>query len=82
MPNPLRAGRRRDRGRRRAGYPAGRPAAGGVGRIWGTFIGVIFLGIITNGMTLLNVDPYWQYAVKAGLILTAVLIYQRQASKK
>lgn len=56
--------------------------AGGVGRIWGTFIGVIFLGIITNGMTLLNVDPYWQYAVKAGLILTAVLIYQRQASKK
>ncbi len=56
--------------------------AGGIGRIWGTFVGVIFLGIITNGMTLLNVDPYWQYAVKAGLILTAVLIYQRQASKK
>ncbi len=56
--------------------------AGGIGRIWGTFIGVIFLGVITNGMTLLNVDPYWQYTVKAGLILTAVLIYQRQAGKK
>lgn len=56
--------------------------AGGVGRIWGTFIGVIFLGVITNGMTLLNVDPYLQYVVKAGLILTSVLIYQRQASKK
>ncbi|MGE5529473.1 MAG: ABC transporter permease [Patescibacteria group bacterium] len=56
--------------------------AGGVGRIWGTFIGVIFLGIITNGMTLLNVDPYLQYIVKAGLILASVLIYQRQASRK
>ncbi|MGE5549231.1 MAG: ABC transporter permease [Bacteroidota bacterium] len=55
---------------------------GGIGRIWGTFIGVIFLGVITNGMTLLNVDPYLQYTVKAGLILTSVLIYQRQASKK
>ena len=56
--------------------------AGGKGRIWGTFIGVIFLGIIMNGMTLLNVDEYWQYVVKAILILGAVLIYQIQENKE
>lgn len=56
--------------------------SGGKGRIWGTFIGVIFLGIILNGMTLLNVDEYWQYVVKAVLILGAVLIYQAQEGKR
>ena len=28
---------------------------GGKGRVWGTLIGVLFLGCISNGMTLLNV---------------------------
>ena len=47
---------------------------GGVGRIWGTFIGVLFLGIIFNGMTLMNVNEYWQYVVRGGIILLAVLL--------
>lgn len=51
---------------------------GGKGRIWGTFIGVLFLEIILNGMTLLNIDEYWQYVARALLILGAVLIYQFQ----
>ena len=56
--------------------------AGGKGRIWGTFVGVIFLGVIINGMTLLNVDEYWQYVVKVALILGAVLIYQTQENRQ
>ena len=32
-----------------------------------------------NGMTLLNIDEYWQYVARALLILGAVLIYQVQA---
>jgi len=52
---------------------------GGRGRIWGTFVGVLFLEIILNGMTLLNIDEYWQYVARAVLILGAVLIYQVQA---
>jgi sugar transport system permease protein len=48
--------------------------AGGVGRVWGTLIGVIFLGVIMNGMTLLNVSEYWQHVVRGGLILLAVII--------
>ena len=51
---------------------------GGKGRIWGTFVGVLFLEIILNGMTLLNIDEYWQYVARALLILGAVLIYQLQ----
>jgi len=49
---------------------------GGKGRIWGTFLGVIFLGCISNGMTLLNVSEYWQYVVRGAIILGAVLLYQ------
>ncbi len=56
--------------------------AGGKGRIWGTFVGCIFLQILLNGMTLLNIDEYWQYVARAVLILGAVLIYQAQESKK
>lgn len=49
---------------------------GGKGRIWGTLLGVLFLGCIANGMTLLNVSEYWQYVVRGGLILVAVLFNQ------
>lgn len=55
---------------------------GGKGRIWGTFVGVLFLEVILNGMTLLNIDEYWQYVARAVLILGAVLIYQVQAVGK
>ncbi len=47
---------------------------GGIGRVWGTMVGVIFLGVIINGMTLLNVSEYWQHVVRGALILLAVLI--------
>ena len=51
---------------------------GGVGRVWGTMVGVIFLGVIINGMTLMNISEYWQHVVRGGLILTAVLINRLQ----
>lgn len=47
---------------------------GGSGRIWGTFIGVLFLAVIVNGMTLLGISPYWQHVVRGLLILIAVLV--------
>jgi sugar transport system permease protein len=47
---------------------------GGSGKIWGTLVGVVFLGVIINGMTLLNISQYWQHIVRGLLILTAVLI--------
>jgi ribose/xylose/arabinose/galactoside ABC-type transport system permease subunit len=51
---------------------------GGVGRVWGTMVGVIFLGVIINGMTLLNISEYWQHVVRGALILAAVLINRLQ----
>ena len=47
---------------------------GGIGKTWGTFIGIIFLGVILNGMTLLGVDDFVKYIVRGSLILVAVLI--------
>ncbi|MEV8467295.1 ABC transporter permease [Fluviibacterium sp. DFM31] len=47
---------------------------GGKGSIRGTLIGVLFLGVIVNGMTLLNVSEYWQYVVRGALIIGAVLM--------
>nr|WP_064248164.1 ABC transporter permease [Rhizobium leguminosarum]OAP93752.1 hypothetical protein A4U53_23595 [Rhizobium leguminosarum] len=49
---------------------------GGKGRVWGTLLGVLFLGCVTNGMTLLNVNEYWQYVVRGAIILGAVLLNQ------
>jgi len=48
--------------------------AGGFGRIQGTIIGVLIMGVLTNGLTLLNVDYYWQLIVKGGVIVVAVLL--------
>jgi ribose/xylose/arabinose/galactoside ABC-type transport system permease subunit len=53
---------------------------GGVGRVWGTMIGVIFLGVIINGMTLLNISEYWQHVARGVLILVAVLLNRLQGS--
>ena len=47
---------------------------GGKGRISGTLIGVLILGILSNGLTLLNVSSYWQQVVKGIIIVIAVLV--------
>jgi sugar transport system permease protein len=54
----------------------GASLSGGVGKIGGTFIGMLFLGVLINGMTLLNINQFWQYVVRGGLILGAVLLNQ------
>lgn len=53
---------------------------GGIGTVWGTLIGVVFIGVIMNGMTLLNVDQYLQLIVQGALILVAVLVNRFQSA--
>lgn len=47
---------------------------GGKGSVWGTVIGAIIIGVLNNGLVLLNVSPFWQQVVKGGVILLAVII--------
>ena len=47
---------------------------GGKGNIIGAFIGCMIVGVINNGLNLLNVDTNWQYAAKGLLILVAIIL--------
>ncbi len=55
---------------------------GGIGTVWGTLLGVIFIGVIANGMTLLNFDLYTQNVVRALVMGLAVLISSYRAKAK
>lgn len=48
--------------------------SGGEGGIFGTVIGVLFLGVITNGLTISQVSAFWQGTVNGGILLLAVFI--------
>ncbi|CDQ40808.1 MULTISPECIES: ABC transporter permease subunit [Virgibacillus] len=52
----------------------GTSLAGGRGRIVGTLIGALIIGVIDNGLNLLNVPSFYQQIVKGGVILLAVLL--------
>jgi ribose transport system permease protein len=46
--------------------------AGGKGKVTGTLIGILILATLTNGMTLLNVQSYWQMVIKGLVLVLAV----------
>ncbi len=51
----------------------GTSLSGGIGRITGTVIGTVILGIMTSGFTFIGLDAYIQDIVKGGVIVTAVV---------
>jgi ribose transport system permease protein len=55
----------------------GTSLSGGKGSIWGTVLGAIIIGVLNNGLVLLNVSPFWQQVVKGFVILLAVIIDRR-----
>lgn len=55
---------------------------GGIGKVWGTFVGLIFIGVIQNGMVLMNIGESEQYITKGALILFAVLVNTLQTRQK
>lgn len=47
---------------------------GGVGSIIGTLIGVLIIGVMNNGLDLMNVSSYYQQILKGAIIVIAVLL--------
>lgn len=60
----------------------GTSLSGGVGRITGTVIGTIILGVMTSGFTFLRVDAYYQEIVKGMIIVAAVVVDQYRQGKR
>lgn len=52
----------------------GTALSGGKGSILGTILGVLILGVLQNGMILLNVSQFYQFIAKGALLVIAVLL--------
>jgi simple sugar transport system permease protein len=60
----------------------GTSLSGGSGKISGTFLGVIFMGLLSNGMVLLGVDPFAQEVASGAIILLAVVFSEVTKQRK
>jgi inositol transport system permease protein len=60
----------------------GTSLSGGVGRMTGTVIGAVILGILTSGFTFLNVDAHYQEIIKGAVIIAAVVTDQYRQRRR
>ena len=47
---------------------------GGVGAMFGTFLGVLFLGVLQNGLIISSISIYWQNVITGAVLVASVLI--------
>jgi ribose transport system permease protein len=59
----------------------GTSLSGGRGSIIGTVLGCLIIGVLNNGLVLLQVSPFWQQVVKGFVILAAVAIDRASRSE-
>ena len=59
----------------------GTSLSGGRGSILGTVLGCLIIGVLNNGLVLLEVSPFWQQVIKGLVILVAVAV-DKMGSKK
>ncbi|KPN72201.1 ABC transporter permease [Neisseria sp. 83E34] len=57
----------------------GTSLSGGRGWLFGTLVGVVLLGVLSNGLNLLNVSANYQLIIKGAVILFAVLLDRKNA---
>lgn len=60
----------------------GASLSGGIGSMFGTFIGLLIIGVLNNGLTLLNVSPNLQPVVIGVVIILAVISDRRNVPAK
>lgn len=58
----------------------GTSLAGGRGRLFGTFIGVLIIGVLNNGLNIIGVSAFYQQFIK-GLVILLAVILDRKSSK-
>ena len=54
-------------------FIGGASAYGGSGTVGGVVIGALLLGVLNMGMSILGITDSWQYVVKGGVLLVAVI---------
>ncbi len=59
----------------------GTSMTGGVGKVSGAILGAVIMMSIDNGMSMMNLDAYWQFMVK-GVILVAAVWFDTQTQKR
>ncbi len=59
----------------------GTTLAGGKGSVRMTFLGVLIIGILNNGMTLMNVQTYWKITAKGTFLIIAIILDSLQHKK-
>lgn len=57
----------------------GTSLAGGRGSIGGTIIGAFVIGVLGDGLVMMNVSSFWQMVIKGAVIVLAVILDQAQA---
>jgi ribose transport system permease protein len=60
----------------------GTSLSGGRGSVMGTVLGCLIIGVLNNGLFLLNVSPFWQQVIKGMVIIVAVVIDRANASNR
>lgn len=55
---------------------------GGIGTIPGSIIGALIMSSIDNGMSMMNIEPFWQYIVKGSILVLAVWMDVATKKKK
>jgi len=55
-------------------FIGGTSMRGGSGTVYGALIGALVMASLDNGMSMLDVDSYWQMIVKGGILVLAVWI--------
>jgi ribose transport system permease protein len=58
----------------------GTSLSGGRGTVLGTVLGCLIIGVLNNGLVLLEVSPFWQQVIK-GLVILAAVAVDRQGRR-